>query len=624
MVIYDDVYRLETYICDIRANMIDKGKVERPTWMKQIVGIDVFGKVFEYPVIRAYFNLSLIYRLARMGLSDTTIWENMYNCGGDAANTNKYTNQIMSLFEEEQDKKDIGEFVSNLFMRCGQFLENKVSHDISYFDLFEVTTKDQEAHDIIVKGKMVDASMSPYQIMMVKQKVLKLLVDIVNRHKLEPFYSFIKSKSCMRIPQFVDCFGLIGANPNEETVIPYLVEESWCRGIQTKDSFFVQASTARVAKILEKCKIAPTGSALKDSMFVNKGLMVKDGDCGTRHMLNIYISDMIDLKAHVGMNWSLDEDADTYSVLSIDDTHLIGTSIYIRTPATCAFIDGDSLCSTCVGIRVRKKFDLGLDCALKINGDAGQTVLSAKHINILVAMRHIKEEFTKYINNTIYNKLDIKDAVEAIYLVTKNDVGNKYESDILECVLTTGESVTVSIMDTVVSVFKNNVDIDGRVKDMDLIYITNKNNPKSKLFNIIMSLVGVKQDDKAQYEEIVSKLYSACRENYHAVQIYTFICRHLRNPKNVYERFDFKNRHIGMNDGVFVSVEQLTKLQPLNESLPHGKSVIENYISTPASFDGTRPSSSVMDVILIPRNKDAIVKLINKYDAKKASEISED
>lgn len=611
--IFKEVEELEMYILECKKDVDLRAQGNKPNWVKEIVIIQIGDMLLEFKILRAYLNLKIGAELYRRGLSLKIIRDNLMKDSGTSSNTIKYINKILDLFEDEQDKKDIGEFISNSFLRMGQILESVISYDISYFDLFEITEKDPLARKIIIEGGLVTPDMSPYQIMQVKQQVGKDLTEIVKKHKWQPFHTFLQSQSCMRFPQFVDCFGLIGGNPNEETVIPYLVETSWFRGIRNIDEFWVQASTARVAKILEKCKIAPTGTALKDSMFINKGLLVKDGDCGTKHLLQIYIADEIDLKAHDGMNYAFNEDVTEYKKVSKESKELIGKTIYVRSAATCAFIE-DSLCSTCAGVKIRSKFDFGLDCAMQINGNAGQTVLSAKHINILVAMKHIDDKFTHYINNTIYNKLKISVDVKDIYFINKVENDNKIDSNLIELVLENGDVVRVSIMDTVVSVFKNNIDGFGKILNIDLIGIVNKNNPKSKLFNIIMGLIGVQQKGDVEYEKIVGELYSACRGEYHATQIYTFICKHLRNPNNIYERFDFRNRHIGMNDGVFMSVEQLLKLQPLNESLPHGKAIVENFISTPQTFNGVRASSSDMDVVLIPRNKSDIVRMIRSYD----------
>ena len=601
---------LEKYILEQKYSSLSSDE-----WRKEKIVISIAGRSIAFPILRAYFNLRVGLKLIEC-FDVNTVFENLYRKESSGSSNNKYINQIMNLSDDEEFRNSIAVYVSESFLRVAQFLENVVSYDISYFDIFEMCEKDPVAERIIIDGPTVSNLNSPWEISEIKKETLKELKEIVERNKIEPYYSFIKSQSSMRIPQFTDCLGIIGANPNEDTVIPYLVPESWCRGIQHPTSFLVQAKTARVAKIMEKCKISSTGSALKDDMFVNKGLMVKDGDCGTKHFLKMLINDEQDLKTLKGMNYTLVENSGNFKKISLEDTDLIGKTIFLRSPATCAMLDANHLCSECCGVPIRKKFDIGLDCTMKITGEAGQIVLSAKHINILIAMKHIKDEFLKYIKNTIENKLLVSDAVANIYFMHPkvNDARTVAETSTIEVELTNGKLVHIEIIDTTVSTYPNNLDENGRVIHLDDISITNKNRSKSKLFYIIKRLIG--SENKLSYEEIVSQLYSACRETYHGVQIFTFISQHLRDPNNIYKRFDFRDARLSLSDGVFASVNKILNLQPLTDSLQHGKMVMENFLTSPESFNGVRPENSDMDVILVPRRMEDIIKLVEEYDMK--------
>lgn len=577
-----------------------------------MIKIQCGNSIRQYPMLRGYFNLRIYDRLSEMNLAEEVIVNNLFEGKGDTPSTLKYINSLSSLFEDENSKREISVFAANMMIKLAQFSENRVSRDLSFFDIFEVTGKDERAHKIIIEGGLVDESMSPYQVMKVKESVYVELIDIVNRHKLEPFYTFMQSKSCMRIPQFVDCFGLIGGKPADEFVIPHLVETSWFRGIRNRDQHYVEAQVARFAKIYEKCKISETGTALQYSMFINKDVSVVEGDCGTVHLLPVFINDERDLKCHHGMNYSMDKDGKKYIKCDSKDKHLIGKTLYFRTPATCNHIHG-SLCSTCVGVPVLKNFDFGLDCSLKIIGATGQIMLSAKHIMILIAALHIKDKFIKYINNTISNKLNVSSEVASIYL-------DDYESDTfiarssrLLVTLVSGEEILIDIMDTNIKVKTTN--LDGRfIKDFNNIEIENRNRPKSKVFYVLTRNVFSSKSEKRPYVETVGIAYNTLRDDYHAAQIYTLLHKHLRNPECLYERFDFTDPNKTLDQGLFISTDKLLKFLPFNDSLQHGKAVMEHVLLAPETYIGKRPTSDTMDVILIPRRREDLVKIIDSID----------
>ena len=81
----------------------------------------------------------------------------------------------MNLSDDEEFRNSIAVYVSESFLRVAQFLENVVSYDISYFDIFEMCEKDPVAERVIIDGPTVSILNSPWEISEIKKETLKEL-----------------------------------------------------------------------------------------------------------------------------------------------------------------------------------------------------------------------------------------------------------------------------------------------------------------------------------------------------------------------------------------------------------------------------------------------------------------
>lgn len=601
---YKDNLTIEKYI---RENILE------------ITGKKGTLKIGEYEftmyVMRVYLNSLLMqYFIDKLNVDIKCVPNLLYNKAGSASNVKKYIDRIsIFLYKNgyaEATVREFMEYTIECMTRTQQFLENYYSYDISLLDILAITRKNKKYRKIIIEGGHVNQDMTPMEISQKQSEIFEELRGMIFEYKLEPFYTFLKSESCMRLPQFIACFGLIGASPLEDKVIPYEVDASWFRGISNIGEFITQAKTSRLAKILEKCKIDKTGVSLKDQMFVNKNVYIKDGDCGTKFLHRVLIKDEYDLKAHRGMFYAFENNPDgEFYRCHEKDTQLFGKYLWFRTPATCNYIDGH-LCSKCVGVGTIDNIDIGLDAAMKIMGDAGQKYLSAKHITKLFAMFHINPKWFKYVKNTIRNRLKVFDTVKTIQFI--NPVINNHKVYANHIII--NETEVIHIENAEVSTHIANLDSNDYVLDFDTIGIINKNMSSSGLYLALKVLLEGNNSSKGDVNihRFIDNVYDACREEYHGVHIYTLIHKYLRDPESPFRRFDYSSMDKTMSDGTILSTKTLMGYGGINEMLPHGKRLLEMALLSPETYEGGRENTSNMDIILLPRRKEALEKMFNK------------
>jgi len=115
-------------------------------------------------------------------------------------------------------------------------------------------------------------------------------------------------------------------------------------------------------------------------------------DCGTTKYMLWHIRPRVvennevvfpgDLQHLVGMNY-ITEDG-SLKAITINDKHLIGTTVKLRTVIHCAHPDPNGVCSTCFGelsLSIPANTNLGQMCCTSLAQKSSQSVLSVKHLD---------------------------------------------------------------------------------------------------------------------------------------------------------------------------------------------------------------------------------------------------
>ena len=139
-------------------------------------------------------------------------------------------------------------------------------------------------------------------------------------------------------------------------------------------------------------------------------------DCGTKHPVKLYVSNKKFLNKLNGRFYRLEGEYD-YTILKADECeHLIGRTIEVRSPATCAL--GDHVCQKCYGYNANLNYDIadGISAfgSQEFTKVINQLVLSAKHLLTTVSETiTFNEEFNLFFN-ILCGEISSKESDEAI------------------------------------------------------------------------------------------------------------------------------------------------------------------------------------------------------------------
>lgn len=163
-------------------------------------------------------------------------------------------------------------------------------------------------------------------------------------------------------------------------------------------------------------------------------------DCGTKHLVSYNISSKRVLDKLNGKYYKENEDDFDLKLLdSTKDKHLIGKTIYVRSPATCAC--GDKVCARCIGTTVNINQDISDGFSAfeseEITKVINQSILSTKHL--LTTNSEVIEfnpEFNKFftiiggeINPIVNDNQFVDDITDYAIYIDPDDLSKVEEMD---------------------------------------------------------------------------------------------------------------------------------------------------------------------------------------------------
>lgn len=623
------------------------------------IQIDVYGRLIEKHLISGYLNAGILRVMDKYINITPYIDDIVINGIVDTKKVRMAHNKCAKIIKdaglslEIMQKVTIG--INTVMTESAMLLRGIATRDISMLDIYELMTNDKEAYEILTQNDPVNNDMTPLEIVEKKEEAFTKLEGIIYKNKLEPFYTLLKAGSGIRLAQLVDTMCFIGCNPDWDVMIPHVVADSWLRGIgasnqDPKGAFYVTQLAARIAKKLEKCDIAITGWVLKQQMFIMKNTRVSEvEDCGTIHHTLVNIKSEIDIKRHTGMYYKIHHNQISYSRFKGDEFDLLGKSVLVRTPATCNTVNGD-ICKMCLGIDCIPGYDIGLEIGAFIYAMAGQNYLSAKHNTIANPLNPINTSDIDILKVTIQNKVRWLKRPSMVTVSLK--IPTTYAVEFMSIMINLGGKPRfISLNGTYFYTAKDNIDDDGIIKDIDLIYAKNKNIPKAALFKDLQSVfyasvkmasvsssaldidsdecseedynelaelvdndtdcenntcdIDLDKDDAevkisdAPVQEIISRVYNMCDDNMHAIIPYMLVHKNIRDGHNLFKRPDFTSEN---PYAVFVSSRGLLKYLSITDSLPQGVSIgVDGILTSPETYTGERERDNSMDAIFVPR-----------------------
>ena len=224
-------------------------------------------------------------------------------------------------------------------------------------------------------------------------------------------------------------------------VYPNIVNNSFINGGVNKivDSL-VESGKGRIALIYSKNNVGTSGAFARILGLNNRDTRLHPSPnyvCNTRHYVKINIPSMTFLKRFNNRYYRFRPDGPEYKVNAKKDTHLIGQTLYFRSPMTCASkANGDGICYRCYGdlAYTNVNINIGTIAAELLSSELTQMLLSAKHLleSNIKSMEWVDGFLDVFDVN--FNILKIKDDFECKKwkLIIDEDINREDDMDDLE------------------------------------------------------------------------------------------------------------------------------------------------------------------------------------------------
>ena len=188
--------------------------------------------------------------------------------------------------------------------------------------------------------------------------------------------------------QFKEVQANIGTKPNGKGgVYPVTINSSFVTGgLKTAQDMVIESSIGRQAQILAKNNVGISGNfARLLGLNCMNTMLHKDPThiCHTKNFVKVHIKDETILKAYDMRYYRFIENGIEHLLDCDKDKHLIGQTLYFRSPITCeSFHNGHGVCYRCYGnlAYVNRNINIGKIAAEEQTSRLTQKLLSAKHL----------------------------------------------------------------------------------------------------------------------------------------------------------------------------------------------------------------------------------------------------
>ena len=443
--------------------------------------------------------------------------------------------------------------------------------------------------------------------------------------------------------QFKEVNVNVGTKPSGfSEVYPYVINKSFINGgLDTPESILIESGVGRIAQILQKSNVGTSG-AFARLLGLNSIDTRLHPDpnyiCNTKNFQVITIKNSTILKMYDMRYYRTTPNGLDRLLDSSRDKHLIGQTLYFRSPMTCAsYSHGKGICYKCYGdlAYINRDINIGKVAAELLSSIYTQLLLSAKHLlESLVIKLEWNQEFQDIFDvnfNTIQLKEDTSYKGFKLRICTP-EIYNEDELDELDyneyvtsfkivypdgnvVNMHTTESDSIYIHPDLIEIINKNIDIDPEIDiiDIDLDSLTNipilfvisiGNKDLSRTMDTVKQIINNKKITKSfDRNGILEAFIDANIEGsiiLNAIHFEILLANQIRNSEDILDKpyWEYEN--------------ETYNILTLNESLTYNPSVtirleyskISKTLYTPSTFRVTKPSN--MDLFFMEKPQEFI------------------
>lgn len=449
----------------------------------------------------------------------------------------------------------------------------------------DMNNDDQRLHEIM--NYDYPDNVQPYEIEQILKSLQDEFIDLLKKKAENPIGIILRSGTGIKHKQLIEFAVSQGLNPTlTGETIPLQVKNSILIGGTDRPSYwFINALGARKSLVMNKKVMGKAGYFGKIVILLARTLSMSTEvlDCQTKHLVKYELKNKEIIKKMHGKYYKLHPDDPELKVFnSVKNFHMLGQTIYVRSPITCAL--GDEVCPICVGRTSAINFDIAKGLSAfegeEITKVINQSVLSAKHLLTTISERiAFNDDFHKFFNclgGEIYpflnDNTNVSDINDYAIWINPDDIdkvdemdddslfntmisnGRMYirnlknpdEPDILICtqgekeIYITEEALEILHSKKGIIPFK---DID---EDTKLFEIVIMNNELTKPLYALMDLINKNRQDTVSetYDTMAQKFVDLLVESdikANVVAAELIINRLIRSVKNPYDRPNFSD-----------------------------------------------------------------------------------
>lgn len=197
-----------------------------------------------------------------------------------------------------------------------------------------------------------------------------------------PFFVDNKYTQIVKPKQMEELYINFSQIPDGKEIIPVIMNgNGFNQGYHDIPVLYAGAIAARVPDIMNNEFMGPAGYFGRNLWILTYGTISKTvWDCGSRNLIPVVI-DEVELEMKHGRFYAESQGFGVHKVLKRTDKHLIGKTLYFRSPCTCNL--NEDVCHMCYGTVALKVGNLSAGFIYStelMTSEVAQKILSAKHL----------------------------------------------------------------------------------------------------------------------------------------------------------------------------------------------------------------------------------------------------
>ena len=475
-----------------------------------------------------------------------------------------YMDELIPMFFSDFDFNDLSESIASIIEEMDSIsIEFNIyfGNTINLRNIVESMDESDEVDRIIHKN--IDESMTFEDMEKSNNKDTNELIKILTSEKSKScFKPYLLCGEGINKGQFTQMFVNIGPRPDlEGNVYPEIINTNFIMGLLNAANYYLDSSGGRKASITNNTQVKKAGYTMRKLSFLcmDTFLSRTTTDCGSRRAIKFFVKDKKTLE-RISLRYYHPNMLSNEKILIREtDEHLIGKTIFLRSPVTCTCKDG--ICKTCYGTLPNDDIHIGTLAILILTSQLTQRLLSSKHLLKTISEKiDFDKKFLKY----FYldgNSIMPQESMNFKIVINRDDINDEDEDgkksiNTFKIVDKEGEKQITVEKDLIISEdisyifesYKQVYEIDTKNLDETAVfYIIIENNELSKSLHQILNLIDNKKAIESDIDMMVSKFNDLLNDSgitINLVHIECIIRELTRDVVNVTRRPDFTDPNV--------------------------------------------------------------------------------